>query len=564
MVGLWAAAACGGDGPVEGGDTSGGGTMIGTSTGGPDATTTSAQTTSDVPTGGSMTAIETTGTAPTTDTSTGDDTTSAGATSTGDEGTSTGEASTGEASTGDTSSGGPDPFCGDGVVNGEGEQCDDGNADDSDTCVAGCKDASCGDGFVGPGEGCDDANQVDDDACSNACAPASCGDGALQQGEACDDGDDDNGDGCLDTCALASCGDGFVQAGVEACDDGDADDTDVCVQGCKDASCGDGFVQAGVEDCDDGDDDDSDECTVLCQAPSCSDGIVSGDESDVDCGGGCDDCEVGDACGGGGDCETGTCDQGSCALAPSCKALKAAQPDAADGVYQVDPDGGGPGAAFPVYCDMTTDGGGWGLVMRFAPANGQFHFYSTHWTQVSLVNEGVTSPTDPSDGKFPAYNAMPGAEIRGCLRHPQTQQYGCKVYALPGSTTPLALFSTTPVGSDIAGKALYFNETQAEKLQWLTIQGRSVNEASVSPNYVAVGVNIDDDQSCYDARVRFGLVLNNEANITTLNDAAGFGAQAYYTVGCDVPAGVDSPWRTACGFQAGPTSYHTAGNIWFR
>ena len=30
-----------------------------------------------------------------------------------------------------------------------------------------------------------------------------------------------------------------------------------------------------------------------------------------------------------------------------------------DGVYLIDPDGAGGGAAFPVYCDMTTDGGGW-------------------------------------------------------------------------------------------------------------------------------------------------------------------------------------------------------------
>jgi len=213
---------------------------------------------------------------------------------------------------------------------------------------------------------------------------------------------------------------------------------------------------------------------------------------------------------------------------------------------------------------MTTDGGGWALAIRFAPTNGQFHFYSPHWNMVSLVNENVPGPTDPSDGKFPAYNVLPGAEIRGCMQHPQTKAYACKYYPLGGMTTLLDVFSNTPIGSDIAMKGLYFVEAQAEKLKWLTIQGRTVAEASIAPNYIAVGINIDDDQSCYDARVRFGLVLNNEANINTLNDAAGFGAQAYYTAGCDVAPGVDSPWRTACGFQAGPTSYNTAGHIWIR
>ena len=408
-----------------------------------------------------------------------------------------------------------------------------GNADDSDACTNACKSAVCGDGIVGPGEACDDGNQIDDDACGNDCALASCGDGKLQPGEECDDGNQIDTDVCLSTCVKAACGDGFVQANVEACDDGNSDETDMC--------------------------------TTLCEAPACDDAIKSGKETDIDCGGpACMKCDIGEACLVATDCKSSACSQGKCALAASCKALKTANPDLVDGLYDIDPDADGPLQPYKVYCDMTTDGGGWALAIRFAPTNGQFNFYSPHWTTNTLVNENTPLPTDPLDGKFPAYNSLPGGEIRGCLQHPQTKAYGCKFYPLPQTTTLLNLFTNTPVGSDISMKGLYFNEAQAEKLKWLTIQGRTLADASVNPNYIAVGINIDDDQSCYDARVRFGLVLNNEANIVTLNDAAGFGAQAYYTAACDLGPGVDSGWKTPCGFVSGPAPFNTAGHIWIR
>jgi cysteine-rich repeat protein len=144
------------------------------------------------------------------------------------------------------------PVCGDGSVD-VGEDCDDGNLNDQDGCVAGCQLASCGDGHRRLGvEACDDGNNVGGDGCEADCTLASCGNGELEGGEGCDDGNQDNGDGCLNTCALASCGDGFVELGVEACDDGDASNTNACVAGCALASCGDGFVQEGVEQCDDG------------------------------------------------------------------------------------------------------------------------------------------------------------------------------------------------------------------------------------------------------------------------------------------------------------------------
>ncbi len=59
--------------------------------------------------------------------------------------------------------------CGDGHVGGD-EECDDGNADNTDDCLNSCMNPYCGDGLVAKDEECDDGNTENDDGCNNACA----------------------------------------------------------------------------------------------------------------------------------------------------------------------------------------------------------------------------------------------------------------------------------------------------------------------------------------------------------------------------------------------------------
>jgi cysteine-rich repeat protein len=117
----------------------------------------------------------------------------------------------------------------------------------------------------------------------STCAAASCGDGFVQAGvEDCDDANADETDTCLSTCAAASCGDGFVQAGVEDCDDANADETDTCLSTCAAASCGDGFVQAGVEDCDDGNTTSLDGCNAACEVDTFNESEPNGTPAQAD------------------------------------------------------------------------------------------------------------------------------------------------------------------------------------------------------------------------------------------------------------------------------------------
>src|SRR5262245_21458388 len=100
------------------------------------------------------------------------------------------------------------PSCGDGFVTPElGEDCDDGNTQDGDTCPDDCLILEgCGDGDVDPPEACDDGNTAPGDGCDALCqsevVAAECGNQIVEPGETCDDGNTTPGDGCDANCVI--------------------------------------------------------------------------------------------------------------------------------------------------------------------------------------------------------------------------------------------------------------------------------------------------------------------------------------------------------------------------
>jgi cysteine-rich repeat protein len=100
-----------------------------------------------------------------------------------------------------------------------GEQCDDGNAVDTDGCTRAC--TICGNRIVSGGEECDDGNLVSGDGCDANCTISECGNGIVSPGEQCDDGNRNDGDCCSSSCT-------FEAAGSSCVDDGNPCTSDVC------------------------------------------------------------------------------------------------------------------------------------------------------------------------------------------------------------------------------------------------------------------------------------------------------------------------------------------------
>lgn len=144
--------------------------------------------------------------------------------------------------------------------------------------------------------------------------------------------------------APATCSDG-VKNGTES-------DID-CGGGCP--TCVDGRSCVVASDCT------SKSCSgTICRAPTCTDKVQNGTETDIDCGGGaCPPCDTSASCSKASDCKSGLCDGLHCRIPQSCLEGKSVG-WTADGVYRIDPDGlVGANAPFDVFCDQTTDGGGW-------------------------------------------------------------------------------------------------------------------------------------------------------------------------------------------------------------
>ena len=163
-----------------------------------------------------------------------------------------------------------------------------------------------------------------------------------------------------------------------------------------------------------------------------------------------------------------------------------------DGAYRIDPDGGGPNTAFDVWCDMSTEGGGWTLLLR-TNGDSTLGYTSVAWTTDNLISPTLVS-TAVGNAKYRSFNEQTISTLRGCFV-PDDFCYSMAV----GGRTALSIFS---------------GQSHMESAQY-----RPNPNWRLQPYCRTFGIN-----TSYPGRiVRFGFIANQENNCDSNDTGIGFG-----------------------------------------
>ncbi|MFN0246850.1 MAG: fibrinogen-like YCDxxxxGGGW domain-containing protein [Kofleriaceae bacterium] len=160
-------------------------------------------------------------------------------------------------------------------------------------------------------------------------------------------------------------------------------------------------------------------------------------------------------------CDNAICESDACRPARSCKELNTARPGLPSGAYTVDPDGPETAAPREVWCDMTTDGGGWTALLN--PVFGSLPPSSLDLVTTVNVLSGTQS-CGPTVGEAIMANGW----------------HGIRSYACGSVTFSLSLsWENTLAATDV----MFVAALQGEAVRTLSVEGAvlSPNATSLDP-----------------------------------------------------------------------------------
>ncbi|MFT3766197.1 MAG: DNRLRE domain-containing protein [Minicystis sp.] len=216
---------------------------------------------------------------------------------------------------------------------------------------------------------------------------------------------------------------------------------------------------------------------------SCFDGLQNGGETGVDCGGPCAPC-------------------GNAANNPglSCQDLFQ-KGSTASGVYWLKPNG--VATAFQNYCDMTTAGGGWTLILKADGTKTTFTYSAAYWTNTSTYNATAVG-FDTTEAKLQSFLVLPFSRILVGMKDAGVMR--TLNFTVPAQTSARAMFAGGHITASV------------NRTQWKGLMA----SGSLQPNCNYESIN----SSAGYASVRIGISSNQENDCASNDSWIGIGGYA--------------------------------------
>lgn len=193
-------------------------------------------------------------------------------------------------------------------------------------------------------------------------------------------------------------------------------------------------------------------------------------------------------------CET----QGACVYA-SCNAVPRSF---ASGVYTLNNSGG----AWQAYCDMSTDGGGWTLVLKVNGASTALQYDSALWTNTALLNPTATN-TAVGDAKFQGFNGQSFSAFRVLMRDGGVDRTAVVTLA---ASSMLSLFQG-PARATALGRSGWTRLVASPSLQ-PNCNAEGFNQAVGGYRRVRLGILTNQENDCGSPDSGLGLGFGNDSN----------------------------------------------------